>query len=193
MNRRLLALMAVALVLAGAWWFDLFAWLNLDALAARWGELAAQRDAHPIAAGALYFAIYVAVAGASLPGAGVLTLFGGALFGLLTGFLLVSFASSLGAVLAMLLSRTLLGEFVQRRFATQLATINEGVARDGAFYLFSLRLIPLFPFFVVNLVLGLTKMPARQFYIVSQLGVSEFSAYKKSGYRACTESRRPAS
>ena len=171
MNKRVLALVALALVLGGAWWFDLFAWLNLDALAARWGELTALRDAHSLAAYALYFAIYVAVAGASLPGAGVLTLLGGALFGLVSGFLLVSFASSLGAVLAMLLSRTVLGEFVQRRFATQLATINEGVARDGAFYLFSLRLIPLFPFFVVNLVMGLTKMPARQFYLVSQLGM----------------------
>ena len=171
MNKRVVALLGLVLVLAGAWSFDLFAWLDLDAVATRWNDLVAARDAHPWAAAALYFAIYVAVAGSSLPGAGVLTLLGGALFGLLAGFLLVSFASSLGAVLAMLLSRTMLGDFVQRRFATQLATINDGVARDGAFYLFSLRLIPLFPFFVVNLVMGLTRMSARQFYAVSQLGM----------------------
>ncbi len=171
MNRRIVVVVLVLAVLAAAWRFDLLGWLDLAAVTARWDELRAAQAAHPLAAAAVFFLIYVAVAGTSLPGAAVLTLVGGALFGLLTGFVLVSFASSVGATLAMLLSRTLLGEWVQKRFASQLAAINTGISRDGGFYLFSLRLIPLFPFFVVNLVLGLTRMPVRQFYLVSQVGM----------------------
>ncbi len=120
---------------------------------------------------ALYFLLYIAVAALSLPGAAVLTLAGGALFGFWPALVVVSFASSIGATLAFLVSRFLLRAAVQRRFGERLLAINAGVARDGAFYLFTLRLVPLFPFFVINLLLGLTPMRTRTFYWVSQLGM----------------------
>ncbi len=107
----------------------------------------------------------------SLPGAALLTLLGGALFGLWPGILLVSFAATLGATLAMLVSRYLLRDWVQRRFAGPMRTVNDGVARDGAFYLFALRLMPLFPFFVVNLLAGVTTLGVRRYWWVSQLGM----------------------
>jgi pyruvate/2-oxoglutarate dehydrogenase complex dihydrolipoamide dehydrogenase (E3) component/uncharacterized membrane protein YdjX (TVP38/TMEM64 family) len=107
----------------------------------------------------------------SLPAAAILTVAGGALFGLLEGLALVSFASTLGATLAMLLSRYLLRDWVQQRFGTRMAGINQGLEREGAFYLFALRLVPVFPFFLVNLAMGLTKLPARTFFWVSQLGM----------------------
>jgi dihydrolipoamide dehydrogenase len=122
-------------------------------------------------AAAAYFILYVVVAALSLPGAAAITLIGGAVFGLWLGLLLVSFASSLGATLAFLLSRTLFADTVNKKFGTYLSTINEGVERDGAFYLFTLRLIPAIPFFVINLVFGLSKMKTWTFYWVSQLGM----------------------
>ena len=100
-----------------------------------------------------------------------MTLAGGAIFGLFWGLVLVSFASSLGATVAMLIARTLLRDWVQGRFADQLTTVNEGIERDGSFYLFGLRMVPLFPFFVINVVMGLTPVPAWRFYWVSQLGM----------------------
>jgi dihydrolipoamide dehydrogenase len=118
-----------------------------------------------------YFLAYVAVTGLSLPGAAVMTLLGGAVFGLLWGTLLVSFASSVGATLAFLASRFLLRDWVQGRFRDRLRAVNEGVAREGAFYLFALRLVPAFPFFLINLAMGLTTIRAWTFYWVSQLGM----------------------
>ncbi len=118
-----------------------------------------------------YMGIYILVTALSLPGAAIMTLAGGALFGLWIGTLTVSFASSMGATLACFVSRFVLRDWVEGKFGDRLATINEGIAREGAFYLFTLRLIPVFPFFVINLVMGLTKMPLRTFYWVSQLGM----------------------
>ncbi len=118
-----------------------------------------------------YMAIYVLVTALSLPGAVILTLAGGALFGLTTGLIVVSFSSSIGATLACFVSRFVLRDWVQKKFGDKLTTINEGVAKEGAFYLFTLRLIPVFPFFVINLVMGLTKMSLFTFYWVSQLGM----------------------
>ena len=109
--------------------------------------------------------------GLSLPGAAIMTLAGGALFGFWYALVLVSFASSIGATLAFLVSRILLRDWVQGRFARQLRAVNEGFEKDGAFYLFSLRLVPVFPFFVINLVMGLTLLPTRTFWWVSQLGM----------------------
>ena len=120
---------------------------------------------------AAYMGMYIAVTALSLPGAVVLTLAGGALFGLVVGTLVVSFASTIGATLACLVSRFLLREWVQNRFGDKLATINNGVEKEGAFYLFSLRLVPIFPFFVINLLMGLTRMRMFTFYWVSQLGM----------------------
>ncbi len=123
-----------------------------------------------LAAGA-YFVIYVVVTALSLPGAAIMTLLGGAIFGLGWGLVLVSFASSVGATLAFLVSRLLLRDWVQNRFGNSLKTINKGVERDGAFYLFSLRLVPVFPFFLINLVMGLTPLKTFTFYWVSQVGM----------------------
>ncbi len=127
--------------------------------------------AHPWGSRAAYFLTYVVVTGLSLPGAAVMTLAGGAVFGFAWALLLVSFASSLGATVAMMISRTLFRDWVQARFAGQLAVVNEGLRKDGAFYLFSLRMVPLFPFFVINVVMGLSPVPVWQFYWVSQLGM----------------------
>ncbi|HZX70389.1 MAG TPA: FAD-dependent oxidoreductase, partial [Rhodanobacter sp.] len=145
--------------------------LSLEALKARQHELDAFRQAHPAWLAAGFFLVYVAVTALSLPAATLLTLAAGAVFGLIEGTLLVSFASSIGATLAFLASRFVLRDTVQRRFGKRLSTINEGVQREGGFYLFTLRLVPVFPFFVVNLVMGLTTLPLRTFYWVSQLGM----------------------
>ncbi|SHJ44732.1 Pyruvate/2-oxoglutarate dehydrogenase complex, dihydrolipoamide dehydrogenase (E3) component [Malonomonas rubra DSM 5091] len=119
----------------------------------------------------IYFFIYVAVTALSLPGAAVMTLAGGALFGFWAALIVVSFASSIGATLAFLVSRFLLRDWVQGKFGDKLQAINRGVEKEGAFYLFSLRLVPLFPFFVINLVMGLTPLKTSLFYIVSQIGM----------------------
>ncbi|HZV45986.1 MAG TPA: TVP38/TMEM64 family protein, partial [Thermodesulfovibrionales bacterium] len=120
---------------------------------------------------AAYMVIYILVTSLSLPGAAVMTLAGGALFGLLMGTIVVSFASTIGATLACFVSRSVLREWVQNKFADKLKTVNEGIEKEGEFYLFTLRLIPVFPFWLINLVMGLTKMPLRTFYWVSQAGM----------------------
>jgi len=126
---------------------------------------------HPLPVIASYAAIYILMTSLSLPGAAVMTLAGGALFGLFIGTVVVSFASSLGATFACFASRFILRDWVQSKFSDKLKTINEGIEREGAFYLFTLRLIPVFPFWLINLVMGVTKIPLRTFYWVSQLGM----------------------
>lgn len=165
----LLAILAVAVGLFFG--FDLGHYLSLEWLKSRQVDIEVWRDARPYAAAAIFFISYVAVAALSLPGAALMTLAGGAVFGLWWGTLIVSFASSLGATLAFLVSRFLLRDWVAARFGQRLAAIDAGVKREGAFYLFTLRLVPVFPFFLVNLLLGLTAMKARTFYWVSQLGM----------------------
>jgi pyruvate/2-oxoglutarate dehydrogenase complex dihydrolipoamide dehydrogenase (E3) component/uncharacterized membrane protein YdjX (TVP38/TMEM64 family) len=128
-------------------------------------------DAHPWRTGLAFFALYVLVTGLSLPGAALMTLLAGAIFGLLWGTIIVSFASTLGATAAFLLSRFVLRDWVQGRFQAQLAGINRGVEKEGAFYLFTLRLIPAVPFFAINLAMGLTRMGAWTFFWVSQVGM----------------------
>ncbi|WP_339489860.1 FAD-dependent oxidoreductase [Pseudomonas sp. EL_65y_Pfl2_R95] len=172
MNTRKILLMGVILALLGSFFvFDLGQYLSLDALKAQQASLNAQVSAQPLLAAGVFFLIYVAVTALSLPGAALMTLLGGALFGLGEGFLLVSFASAMGATLAMLSSRFLLRDWVQKRFGKRLASIDQGVEREGAFYLFALRLVPLFPFFLINLAMGLTRLPVRTFWWVSQLGM----------------------
>jgi pyruvate/2-oxoglutarate dehydrogenase complex dihydrolipoamide dehydrogenase (E3) component/uncharacterized membrane protein YdjX (TVP38/TMEM64 family) len=168
---RLLVLVAIA-VLAGAFFaFGGHRYLTLEQLRAHQASVQVTYAAHPWSTALAYFLAYVAVTGLSLPGAAVLTLFGGAVFGLLWGTLIISFASSIGATLAFLASRFLLRDWVQAKFGARLQPVNEGVAREGAFYLFALRLVPAFPFFVINLVMGLTPIRAWTFYWVSQLGM----------------------
>jgi pyruvate/2-oxoglutarate dehydrogenase complex dihydrolipoamide dehydrogenase (E3) component/uncharacterized membrane protein YdjX (TVP38/TMEM64 family) len=172
MNSRKLALLGLILALIGAFLvFDLGQYLSLDALKAQQAALNAQVAAQPWQAAGLFFLAYVLVTALSLPGAALMTLLGGALFGLLQGFILVSFASTLGASLAMLSSRFLLRDWVQQRFGRRLAGIDGGVEREGAFYLFALRLVPVFPFFLINLAMGLTRLPLRTYWWVSQLGM----------------------
>ena len=168
---RILLLVLVAALIALFFMFDLQRFLTLDTLKAQQTAIEAYRSAHPTPAVAAYALIYVAVTGLSLPGAAILTLAGGAVFGLLWGTVIVSFASSIGATLAFLAARFLFRDAVKARFGERLKAIDVGVDRDGAFYLFTLRLVPVFPFFVINLAMGLTTMPARTFYWVSQLGM----------------------
>lgn len=151
--------------------FDLGQYLTLDYIKTQQFEIEQYYAENRVLTLVLFFIIYVIVTGASLPGAAILTLAAGAFFGLVTGLILVSFASSVGASLAFLFSRYLFRETVQARFGKSLKSINDGIARDGAFYLFALRLVPAFPFFVINLVMGLTNLKLKTFYWVSQLGM----------------------
>lgn len=165
----LAALFALALI---AWFqLGLGQYLTIESLKAQQAGVDAFYQANPLLVIGLYFAIYVALTALSVPGAAIMTLAAGALFGIVTGTLIVSFASSIGATLAFLSSRFLFRDAVQSRFGERLKAINEGVERDGAFYLFSLRLVWVFPFFVVNLVMGLTPIRTWTFYWVSQLGM----------------------
>jgi len=172
MNKnKMLALALLAATVAAYFAFDLGQYFTLDFVKARQQSFADYYAAHPLQAIAIYFALYLVVAALSLPGAAILTLAGGALFGLLTGTLIVSFASTLGATLAFLASRYFLRDWVRARFRGRVDAIDAGVEKDGAFYLFTLRLVPLFPFFLVNLLMGLTAIRAGTFYRVSQAGM----------------------
>ena len=172
MNRTRLLVLTIVVVLVGAF-FALGGerYLTLEQLRAQQDAAQAYFLSHPWQTALGYFLVYVTITGLSLPGAAVMTLFGGAVFGLLWGTVIVSFASSAGATLAFLVSRFLLRDWVQGRFGDKLKPINDGVAREGAFYLFALRLVPAFPFFVINLVMGLTPIRTWTFYWVSQLGM----------------------
>ena len=160
-----------AALLALFYLFDLGRLVSLAHIKGAQGELEAWRAAQPLRAALVFFVAYVAVAATSLPGAAVMTLAAGALFGLAWGALLVSFASTIGATLAFLAARWLLGAWVQERFGDRLATLNDGIARDGGFYLFTLRLVPALPFFLINLAMGVTALKTWTFYWVSQIGM----------------------
>jgi pyruvate/2-oxoglutarate dehydrogenase complex dihydrolipoamide dehydrogenase (E3) component/uncharacterized membrane protein YdjX (TVP38/TMEM64 family) len=168
---KVLLLLAIAALVAAFLALGGPRYLTFEHLKAQQAAFQAYYAAHPWQTAAAYFLVYVAVTGLSLPGAAVMTLVGGAIFGLARGTLIVSFAASLGATLAFLASRFLLRDWVQRRFGAQLRAINQGVEKEGAFYLFTLRLIPVIPFFAINLAMGLTPMRAWTFYWVSQLGM----------------------
>ena len=172
MSRSKLAVLAVIVALVAAFFvLDLRQYFSLEYFQSQRTAIMAYFEAHPVQTAAIYFLVYVAVTGLSLPGAAILTLVGGAIFGLLWGTVVVSFASSIGATLAFLASRFVLRDWVQGKFGDKLKPINEGVAREGAFYLFALRLVPAFPFFVINLVMGLTPIKTWTFYWVSQVGM----------------------
>ena len=169
--RQLLLIAAIALVVALFFGLGLHRQLTLEGLQRAHGALLEQRAQAPLLVAGAYMLIYVLVTALLLPGAAVLTLGGGAIFGLGLGTLLVSFASSAGALLAFLVARTLLRDLVRRRFGRKLAPIEAGVARDGVLYLLSLRLAPVFPFFLINLLMALTPMRAVSFYLTSQIGM----------------------
>ena len=168
---RILLLLLIVAAVGSFFLFDLGQWLTLETLKARQAELEASVDERFFLAVAAFFLLYVAVTALSLPGAAIMTLAAGAIFGLWEGTLIVSFASTIGASLAFLSSRYLLRGWVKSRFGGRIDAIDRGIARDGAFYLLTLRLIPAFPFFLVNLAMGVTAMRLVTFALVSQIGM----------------------
>ncbi|MDB4224658.1 FAD-dependent oxidoreductase [Granulosicoccus sp.] len=169
-NRKLLIAVIVALI-AAFFIFDVGRFFSLEYLKNEQVALAELYAAKPFLVIASFFLIYIVVTALSLPGAAILTLAGGAQFGLLLGLVIVSFASTIGATLAFLVSRYLLRDTIESRFGDKLKTFNNNIERDGAFYLFTVRLVPIFPFFLVNLVMGLTRLKTGVFYLVSQIGM----------------------
>lgn len=170
MKKAILVLLVVAAI-ASYFIFDLGQYLSLENFKAQQAEIIAAKNANPALYIAGFFLIYVAVTGLSIPGAAIMTLIAGALFGLVLGTIIVSFASTIGATLAFLGSRYVLRDWVQSKFGERLKAIDDGLAKDGAFYLFTLRLIPVFPFFVINLLMGLTRIKTFTYFWVSQLGM----------------------
>jgi uncharacterized membrane protein YdjX (TVP38/TMEM64 family) len=151
--------------------FDLGQYLTLYYIKESQAKFEALYAEHPAMVIVSYMILYILATSFSLPGAAILTLAGGALFGLLTGTVIVSFASTIGATIACFFSRFLLRDWIQGKFADRIQKVNEGIAKEGAFYLFSLRLLPVFPFWMINILMGLTTMPLFKFYWVSQLGM----------------------
>ena len=170
-HKKYLIAIFIAALIAAFFVLDLGRYFSLDYFKSQQAAIHTFYMESPAQTAALFFAAYVAVTGLSLPGAAIMTLAAGAIFGLLWGTVIVSFASSLGATLAFLTSRFMLRDSIQSRFGDKLTAINAGVEKDGPFYLFTLRLVPAFPFFVINLVMGLTPIRTRTFYWVSQLGM----------------------
>ncbi|MFB9885800.1 FAD-dependent oxidoreductase [Balneatrix alpica] len=169
-GKGVLLLLLLAAVVA-FWWWDLGQWLNLASIKAGQQAWQQQVQAAPVLMSLAFVAIYVAVTALSLPGAALLTLLAGGLFGLWWGTLLVSIASTLGATLAFLAARYLLRDTLTRRFQRQMQAIDSGIQREGAWYLFGLRMVPLFPFFMINLLMGVTSMRVWTYMWVSQLGM----------------------
>ena len=169
--RWLVVLLALLGLWLAYWYWDLGQWLTLEQLKASRDTLISLYADQPVKTALTFFGVYVLAAALSFPGASILTLAAGAIFGWAMGLLLVSFASSLGALLAFWASRYLLRDVIEKRFGKLLQPINEGLAKDGTFYLLTLRLVPLFPFWLINLLMGLTTLGARRFYIVSQIGM----------------------
>ena len=171
MKKKLILIGLVAVIALIFYAFDLGQYLTLEYIKSQQEQLHSYYSNHRFATLAIFFLIYVLVTGVSLPGATVMTLAAGGVFGLLTGVILISFASTIGASIAFMISRYLFRDSVEGRFSKSLQVINAGIERDGPFYLFALRLVPAFPFFVINLVMALTKIKLGTFYWVSQLGM----------------------
>ena len=171
MKRIIIFLVIIASIIFGVAFFDLTSYLTFDELKQRQSELQSLVSDNSFAAAAIFFLVYVLATSVSFPGALILTLAGGALFGLVQGTLLISFASTIGALFAFLVARYFLHDFVQNKFSDRLTLINQKVEKEGAFYLLFLRLVPAFPFFLVNLVMALTPIRAWTYYWVSQLGM----------------------
>ena len=168
---RLLIVVLIAAVLGSYFVFDLERFASLEFVQSQLGVLQSFREDNFALTAAVYFTVYVVMAAFSIPGALIMTLLAGALFGLLWGTVIVSFASSVGATAAFLIARTLLHDWVQNRYGEMLEPINRGVHKDGGFYLFTIRMVPLFPYFLVNLLMSLTPIRVGAFYVASQLGM----------------------
>ncbi len=171
MKKKIIIVLAIVVLVALFKVFNVEDYLSLSYIKAsqvKFETLYAENRATVIAG---FMLIYIVVTSLSLPGGAVMGLAAGALFGLLTGTIAVSFASTVGATIACIVSRFILRDWIQTKFGHKLKTVNEGIQREGAFYLFTLRLIPVFPFWLINLIMGLTKMPLRKYYWVSQIGM----------------------
>ena len=170
-NSRIFLLLAIAAVVAVFFAFDLGRFLDPDFLKQQQQHLYNYYHDNPWRTISVYFLIYVLMAALSLPGAVWVTLVGGAIFGVVAGTVIISFASTIGATLALLVARFLLRDWVQDRFGNRLKAVNAGIEQDGAFYLFTSRMVPLFPFWLINLLMGLTRIPVWVYYVVSQIGM----------------------
>lgn len=171
MFKKIALLGVIVAAIFSFFYFDLNSYLTLQGMKDSLDTFQSQIAQNPVLSIGVFFAIYVAVTALSLPGAAILTLAAGALFGLVQGLVIVSFASSVGATLAFLVSRFILRDTVRNKFREKLKKIDEGVEKQGAFYLFTLRLVPVFPFFLINLLMGLTSLKTWTFYWVSQVGM----------------------
>lgn len=171
MNTKIIIALVVVALIGAFFAFDLQQYVNLETLKDQKETLNHLYDDHPALIAAGYFLIYVIFTALALPAAAILTLAAGAIFGFWWGLLLVSFASSIGATGAFILTRYLFHDAIEQRFGDRLAAVNRGIEKEGAFYVFGLRLVPLFPFFVINSVLALTKIKTFTFYWASQLGM----------------------
>ncbi|MCB2183998.1 MAG: TVP38/TMEM64 family protein [Desulfobulbaceae bacterium] len=170
-TKKLAIVLAIIVLVAAFKLFGFGDYLTLDYLKQSQYRFADLYSAKPMLVISSYMAIYILVTALSLPGAAIMTLAGGGLFGLIPGTIIVSFASTIGATLACFVSRFLLRDWVQNKFGEKLETINRGIENEGGFYLFTMRLVPAFPFFLINLAMGVTKLPLLQYYWVSQLGM----------------------
>lgn len=184
MGKKILTVLTMAALVALFFLFDLQRYLSLAEIKTHQEVFQQVYASNRMLSLIGYFALYVLVTALSLPGAVIMTLAGGALFGFLPALIVVSFASTIGATLAFLVSRFLLRDWVQHKFRERLQVLNAGIENEGGFYLFTLRLVPIFPFFVINLVMGLTPMRTSTFYWVSQLGMLAGTAvYVNAGTR----------
>ncbi|WP_196159623.1 TVP38/TMEM64 family protein [Reinekea sp. G2M2-21] len=176
-------LLGVFAIAVGAYfYFDLGQWLTLDQLKAQQTGLEQYRAQHPVLVALVYILTYIVVTALSLPGATILTLSGGAIFGVVWGTVFANISATIGATLAFLIARFVIGDWVQQKFGERISVINKGIEQDGAFYLFSLRLVPLFPFFIINVVMGLTKIKTLTFFWVSSVGmIAGAAVYANAG------------
>lgn len=172
MKRSQIVLLLVLVTLIACFFaYDLDRYFAFEYLKQAQAELEYYRDTRPLPTAIVFFTTYVVLTGVSLPAAGIMTLAAGALFGLFWGTIIVSFAGSLGATVAFLITRFVFRDYFQRRFAGRLALINREVEQDGPYYLLVLRLVPVFPFFMINAVMALTPIPTTTFYLISQIGM----------------------
>tara|TARA_B100000749_G_scaffold280707_1_gene278168 strand:+ start:92968 stop:93684 length:717 start_codon:yes stop_codon:yes gene_type:complete len=168
---KLIFIAAIVAAIFCVWHFNLTQYLSFEYMQEKKQAFADFYSENSVLTIGGYLIVYIAVTALSIPGATILTLMGGFLFGVVKGTIIVSFASTIGATCAFLAARFLLKDSIQQKFGDKLKTINDGVAKEGGFYLFTMRLIPAFPFFVINLVMGLTPINVRTFFLVSQAGM----------------------
>jgi len=169
--KKIVVILFIIFIVGSFFQFDLAHYFTLEYIRSAHSDFEQFYQINPVLTVSVFFTVYLLMAAFSLPGAAVMTLLAGALFGVAIGTLLVSFASTLGASVAFLAARYLAGDYVQEKFASRMKSINKGMKKDGAFYLFTLRLVPIFPFFVINLLMGLTTIRLWTFYWVSQVGM----------------------